>query len=66
MAQVKGQVDLVDLIDWKSVEVLNGSERNGWANCVKKVRGGPRPNLFPRFSFAASPPPRVPDGRRRA
>ena len=34
--QVKGQQDLVDLIDWKSVEVLNQSTARSWENAVKK------------------------------
>lgn len=36
MAEVKGQQDLVDLIDWSSVEVLNESSAKPWANAVKK------------------------------
>jgi len=32
----KGQQDLVDLIDWKSVEVLNQSSEHTWENALKK------------------------------
>ncbi|QDZ17705.1 galactose-binding domain-containing protein [Chloropicon primus] len=35
-AEVKGQQDLVDLIEWNSVEVLNQSSGHPWVNAVKK------------------------------
>ena len=34
---VKGQQDLVDLIDWSSVEVLNQNVSKSWVNALKKV-----------------------------
>ena len=37
-ACVKGQQDLVDLIDWNSVEVLNQNAQRTYVNAVKKVR----------------------------
>jgi len=33
---VKGQQDLIDLIDWNSVEVLNQSSSHSWPACLKK------------------------------
>ena len=36
MAQVKGQQDLVELIQWDSVEVLNQNTAKTWVNALKK------------------------------